>query len=281
MPPVQIQLKYYNLGMVFSTAVSLSDGPVQSHRLADVVADRIRELILVGDVKDEERLPPLDTLVEQFGVSAPTMREALRVLEAEGLITVQRGSVGGAVVQCPTPKTAAYTLALVLRSQGTEKGDVAEALLLLEPLCAMLCARRSNRKSKVVRELRKANASARSLLEGGEVVFNESMTDFHSVLVHRCGNDTLKLLTGALGSICMPDVRSWAVSSSAHGHYPTAKERMDALAEHERITDLIEAGDEAEVVVAMTAHAHVIHKHLFSGAEPQQPVDAQAVRRSR
>jgi GntR family transcriptional regulator, transcriptional repressor for pyruvate dehydrogenase complex len=267
--------------MVFSAAVSLSDGPVQSHRLADVVADRIRELILVGDVKDEERLPPLDSLVEQFGVSAPTMREALRILEAEGLITVQRGSIGGAVVRRPTPQTAAYTLALVLRSQGTQKGDVAEALLLLEPLCAMLSARRPNRKSKVVKELRKANARARALLEGGDVEFNESMTDFHTQLIDRCGNDTLKLLAGALGSICTPDVRNWATSSAAHGHYPAAGERLDALAEHEHITDLIEAGDEGEVVVAMTAHYRVIQKYLYSGAEPKEPVDSQAVRRSR
>ena len=124
-------------------------------RLADVVAGRIREMILRGDLEDGERLPPLETLLEQFGVSAPPMREALRILEAEGLAVVQRGRVGGAVVRRPDARTAAYTLAMVLSSQGTQKRDVGEGLALLEPLCAMLCARRSDRKSKVVRKLRK------------------------------------------------------------------------------------------------------------------------------
>ena len=273
-------MKPYNVDMVLTAAAPLSDGPVQSHRLADVVADRIRQLILVGDIKDEERLPPLDTLIAQFGVSAPTMREALRILEAEHLITVQRGSIGGSVVQRPTPKAAAYTLALVLRSQGTNKGDVAEALGLLEPLCAMLCARRRDRKSKVVRELRKANATARTLLESDDVAFNECMTEFHTLLVHRCGNDTLKLVVGALGSICMPDVRTWASSSSAHGHYPT-EERLPALAVHEHITDLIEAGDANEVTIAMMDHTGFVRKTIYGGPDSAQPVDPQAVRRNR
>ena len=266
--------------MVSLTNGQLSVGPVQSHRLADVVADRIRELILLGDLKDDERLPPLDSLLEQFGVSAPTMREGLRILEAEGLITVQRGSIGGAVVHRPTPKTAAYTLALVLRGQGTNKGDVAEALALLEPMCAMLCAHRSNRKT-IVRELRKVNAAGRALIDGEEFAFNECMTHFHTTLVHKCGNDTLKLLAGALGSICLPDVRTWAKSSSAHGHYPTGEQRLSAVEVHERITDLIDAGKELEVAVEMTAHARVTLKPLYGGSDPAQRVEIQSARVNR
>src|ERR1051325_366736 len=178
----------------------VSLGEIHLPRVADVVANRIRELILGGELKDGERLPPLDSLLQQFHVSAPSMREALRVLEAEGLILVQRGSVGGAIVQRPSPKTAAYTLALVLRSQGTQKGDVAEALGLLMPLCAMLCARRGDRKSKVVRDLSKAMNLARELVEGDEEEFNDALMDFHAMLVRSCGNDTLKLLARALGS---------------------------------------------------------------------------------
>ncbi len=103
-----------------------SDGRVQLQRAADVVADRIREQIVSGELADGERLPPLDLLLEEFGISGPSMREALRMLESEGLITVQRGSVGGAIVHRPSYKAAAYTMALVLRSRDTEVADVAE-----------------------------------------------------------------------------------------------------------------------------------------------------------
>ncbi|MEU9272983.1 GntR family transcriptional regulator [Streptomyces sp. NPDC048251] len=262
------------------SATSLTEGPAQPNRLPDVVAGRIRELILLGELKDDERLPPLEGLLTQFGVSAPTMREALRILETEGLIKVQRGSIGGALVRRPTPQTAAYTLALVLRSQGTDKGDVVEALSLLEPLCAMQCARLTNRKSTVVRELRKLNAASRALLDGDELAFNDTMTRFHTTLVQRCGSDTLKLLTGALGSICLADVRTWVKSTSAHGHYPTAVERLPSIEVHERITDLIYAGEDSEVAAEMTAHAQVTRKHIYGGGDLTELVDPRTVRRS-
>jgi GntR family transcriptional regulator, transcriptional repressor for pyruvate dehydrogenase complex len=255
----------------------MADGQTHLPRLANVVAERIRELILLGDLKDGERLPPLDTMLEQFGVSAPSMREALRILEAEGLVVVQRGSIGGALVKRPTAKTAAYTLALVLRSQGTQKGDVAEAIAVLEPLCATLCARRTDRKTKVVRELRKLNAAARKLLDGDELAFNETMLEFHRMLVRRAGNDTVTLLTRSLGYIWAADVRAWVTSTAAHGHYPTPEGRLPEVECHERITDLIEAGDVEGVAQAMTEHLDVGRVYR-EGIDPDQRVDPQAVR---
>jgi GntR family transcriptional repressor for pyruvate dehydrogenase complex len=259
---------------------SLGDGQVRLPRLADVVAERIRELILLGELKDGERLPPLESLLEQFGVSAPSMREALRILEAEGLIEVQRGSIGGAVVHRPNPKTAAFAIALALRSQGTQKSDVAEALALLAPLCAMLCARRPDRKSKVVRELRKANKEARRLLDGDEMAYNEAMMDFHATLVRQCGNDSLSLLTRALGSIWIADVRAWVRSISARGRYPTPAERVAELELHERITDLIDAGDDVKVAALMTEHVDVTRMYREE-VDPTERVDPKAVRLSR
>lgn len=258
---------------------SLSQGHAQANRLPDVVADRIRELILTGELDDGQRLPPLEGLLQQFGVSAPTMREALRILEAEGLIRVQRGSIGGAIVRRPTSETAAYTLAVVLRSHDTSKGDVGEALSLLEPLCAMLCARLRNRKSQVVRELRKINADARALIDGDELAFNETMINFHTTLVQRCGNDTLRLLTGALGSICLSDVRTWAKATSAHGDYPTANKRLTSVEIHEQITDLIYAGKDLEVERAMANHIQGSRKFLYGEDDPTQPIDPRAVKR--
>jgi DNA-binding FadR family transcriptional regulator len=247
-------------------------------RLADEVAEQIREQILQGALKDGERLPPLEALLKQFGVSAPPMREALRILEAEGLVVVQRGSIGGAVVCRPDAKTAAYTVALVLRSQGTQKLDVAEALALLEPICAKLCARRADRKSKVVRELRRLNGAARALVDGNELAFNDTMAEFHFTLVRRCGNDTLTLLVGVLESIWRADLLSWARSTSADGNYPTRKERLAAIELHERVTNLIEAGEDLKVASVMTAHVDIKRWVYRDGVDSTQRVDPQAVR---
>src|SRR5262245_47255365 len=88
--------------MTFLGPVPLSDAPVQVPRAADLAAAGIRELIVTGELVDGERLPPLESLVDEYGISGPSMREALRILESEGLITVQRGKIGGAIVHRPS-----------------------------------------------------------------------------------------------------------------------------------------------------------------------------------
>jgi DNA-binding FadR family transcriptional regulator len=239
------------------------------------VASQIRELILLGELEDGARLPPLERLLEQFGVSAPTMREALRILEAEGLIAVQRGGIGGALIQRPSPREAAYTLALVLRSLGTERRDVALAVTMLEPLCAQLCARRPDRKANVARELREVSNAAREVLDDA-VAFNEQMLEFHRAVVRLSGNDTLTLVTRALEDITLADLHDWVVEHAAHGDYPTEAERAAAIETHERIIELIDAGDEAGAARAMADH--IAGRTVF---DDDRRVDPQAVRQHR
>jgi DNA-binding FadR family transcriptional regulator len=254
---------------------SLSVARAHAPRLADVVASQIRELILLGELEDGARLPPLERLLEQFGVSAPTMREALRILEAEGLIAVQRGGIGGALIQRPSPREAAYTLALVLRSLGTERRDVALAVTMLEPLCAQLCARRPDRKANVARELREVSNAAREVLDDA-VAFNEQMLEFHRAVVRLSGNDTLTLVTRALEDITLADLHDWVVEHAAHGDYPTEAERAAAIETHERIIELIDAGDEAGAARAMADH--IAGRTVF---DDDRRVDPQAVRQHR
>ena len=263
------------------TRTPIADRRVHLPRVADVVADRIRELIVTGELGDGERLPRLEVMLEEFGVSGPSMREALRMLESEGLITVQRGSIGGAVVHRPDAKTAAFTLAMVLRSRGAELGDVFETMALLEPVCGMLCARRTDRKKTVVRELRKINTKARGLIDGGDdIAWNETMTSFHKTVVQRCGNEALTLLVGVLESILLVNVRAWAEASSAHGTYPTRAVKLKNLECHEELCDLIDAGKDSEVARKMTDHIdgylQIIYKS--GGINPAQRVNADDIR---
>jgi GntR family transcriptional repressor for pyruvate dehydrogenase complex len=260
--------------------LALAKGPVRVSRVADVVADRIRDLIIDGTLADGDRLPPLDALLEEFSISGPSMREALRVLESEGLITVKRGSVGGSVVHRPEAETAAYTMALVLRSRGTQLHDVFDALALLEPMCAMLCARRADRKKAVVPELRKVNKASRGLIDGEGLAFSESMMAFHKTVVQRCGNDTVTLMTGILESIWLVNERTWAKATSARGELFSGEQKLQALEFHEEICRLIDSGKDHEVEQAMTEHNDV---GLIYGEwiDPSQRVDAQAIRQSR
>ena len=76
-------------------------------KMAELIGDVLRRQIVHGDLKEGDALPSEAVLMEQFGVSRPTLREAFRVLESESLITIRRGAHGGARVKSPDQKIAA------------------------------------------------------------------------------------------------------------------------------------------------------------------------------
>ena len=96
------------------------------------IADELRHLIVSGELSEGDSLGHESDLVERFGVSRPSLREALRILEAEGLITVVRGVLGGVVVHEPDERMTARTAAVVLQSRGVSLADVYDARSLLE-----------------------------------------------------------------------------------------------------------------------------------------------------
>src|SRR6202165_2853661 len=92
-------------------------------RLAELVAESLRLRITSGVLQEGDLLPKLEELIEEFQVSKPSLREALRILETEGLITVRRGNVGGAIVHAPGRQDAGYTIGAVLDSRAGPLGD--------------------------------------------------------------------------------------------------------------------------------------------------------------
>ncbi|HTF08928.1 MAG TPA: GntR family transcriptional regulator [Asanoa sp.] len=161
-------------------------------KLGEMVAGVIRQRILDGEWRDGQLLPNQDALVAEFRVSRPSIREAMRILEAEGLITVRRGNVGGAVVHRPEARHVAYAMAMVLESRGVTLDDVGVAMGQLEATSAGLCASRKDRARKVVPQLRRHNTAAEKAMDD-PMAFVRATSDFHSSLVELCGNDTLRL----------------------------------------------------------------------------------------
>src|SRR6201996_638958 len=106
---------------------------VRPPRVAEIVAESLRSRILSGTRSDGDLLPKQEELIAEYGVSPPAIREAFRILETEGLITVLRGNVGGAIVHLPQSTTAAYMMGLVLQSRGVPLADVAQGMCRLEP----------------------------------------------------------------------------------------------------------------------------------------------------
>lgn len=250
--------------------------PVRFQRLAEQVADDLRNRILLGDLGESSGLPVEEVLRAQYPVSKPTLREAMRVLEAEGLVTVRRGSVGGAVVHRPTASNVAYTLGLVLASRRVDIADVGTALRAVEPSCAAACAQRPDRAETVLPELQRIHDESMQLVDDLVAVTTASRL-FHETIVDRCGNESLSILAGALEAVWSTHEATWAHRMTEVESIPR-DERIAALEEHQGLIDLIATGD-AEGAWRHAA-AHLLTSQTYPGGGHANLVEPDSIRRS-
>lgn len=238
-------------------------------RVAEIVASSLRARILSGALPDGAMLPKQEDLLNEFGVSPPCIREAFRILETEGLVTVIRGNVGGAIVHVPHAGTAAYMLGLVLQSRGVSLYDLLNGMRLLEPACAGEAAQRPDRATTVLPKLR-ANINACAQAVDDPAAFISLARAFHVELVSNCGNETMSLVVGALERLWTVQMEALAVDRSNHGSFSDRAVRQSLLSEHERIYRAIEDGD-------ASAAERAIREHFSGGAERRHGFDTSVV----
>jgi DNA-binding FadR family transcriptional regulator len=242
--------------------------PLRTPRVAEAVAAHLRLRILEGELADGAELPPEAVLLQQYPASRPSLREAFRILETEGLLTVRRGKVGGFIVRSPTPDTAAYHMGLLLHSRAIPMPDLAAARNLLEPWCAEQAALRPDR-AGVAARLRKVNEAAAERVEDGPA-FTEAAGSFHEALVDAAGNQTLRIFAGMMEAIWSVQERGWARKAADESSYPNITLRRSVLKAHDAITDAIEAGD-AELAGKLT-RSHLAASQLYVASEDAGPV---------
>ncbi|WP_055480037.1 FCD domain-containing protein [Sphaerimonospora mesophila] len=227
-------------------------------RLAEIVAAKLRDDILEGRLTEGDSLPRQEHLFTEFRVSLPAVREAMRILETEGLVSVRRGNVGGAVVHLPTPQRIARTISMVLQTRRTTMADVSGALLHLEPTCVALCAERPDRAETTVPELRQVIAEQHEVLDDPKQYAMKARR-FHEKIVETCGNETMIVIIGSLETIWTAHESTvWleaSLNEQAAPDSPVARKSLRAaLRDHEKIVDAIEAGDSAAAVRLASAH---------------------------
>lgn len=215
---------------------------LRSPSLVQLAADAIRRMILAGELTEGERLIE-DRLTEQLGISRPPLREALRVLEQEGLIVTRprRGSMVATltdqdVFEILTLRTALERLAIELgvpvRDPGRFK-NAQEALLEMET-----CAAAEDRGSLVQAGYR-----------------------FHSALVALAGH---RRLIEAYASVQQQLLLCMARNLYAREHY--YEDLNEHVARHRKLLDLVEAGDPAAVLAELAVHGERSFSELQSSA---------------
>jgi DNA-binding FadR family transcriptional regulator len=203
-------------------------------RASSSIADQIRGAIVGGRLSEGERLPPERELAEQFGVSRVTVRDALRALEAMGLIEVRVGARGGAFVTVPTGSVVGQTMSDMMLMQALTPEDIVEARLVVElGTVTLACARATDADVVRLREL-----SDRAEAELAATTYTRELSwDFHALLAQLAHNAALEGVTHSFRStLSMNPIRR---RETGGGHAKTVDEHkliLDAIARRDAVS---------------------------------------------
>ncbi|MEM0946310.1 MAG: GntR family transcriptional regulator [Pseudomonadota bacterium] len=164
------------------------------------IAKSIRDAIISGDLIVDDRLPSEQELAEQFNVSRPTIREALKRLAAQALIRTQRGAFGGAFVRRLSYEDARkqhITTSTLLLSMNDISFDTAcQARYAMERSCVSLVTKN---RTQAHLEAMSRELEVQQLPDLSDEAFCASDVGFHRALVDGCGNPVLSYqMAGAI-----------------------------------------------------------------------------------
>ena len=232
--------------------------PVVRQSLSDRLAKRIRALIQSGEYKEGDRLPPIMEMARRFGVGHPTVREALKKLEAMGVIEIRHGSGvyvtrdRDVLVLASPDYSGTLTKKLLL--------DLIEARKPIELQTTALAAR--NLTDEHCQEMRRLLTTAEENLANDEVLTSANMA-FHQQIALASGNAVLAQLLDVLQELFVGEQR---LILGIFGS------RQRDHAEHLGILEALEQRKESLAVERMKLHLEGVHEVLQRWDPEQHPV---------
>src|ERR1700730_17641646 len=225
------------------SAIRLS--PMEVPKASDVLANELRERILTGEFVEGVALPPERELVVQTQMSRATVREALRILEVQGLVRIKTGRSGGAFVQRPGGESVASSVSLLIRGRQVRMAALLETREAIEPACAQLAAK--YRTDDDLARLDQANDAISAATES-RAAFLQANVDWHVAVAIASHNE---LLIGFM----LPLSRA-IYASTDNQAFVDAEVRSTTGRAHQSITRAIRAGDPEAAVRRMKRHVH-------------------------
>lgn len=246
---------------------------LRAPKTAELIATHLRRQIVRGELPPGRTLPPEVQLMEQYGVSRPTLREAFRILEAETLIRVRRGSRGGAQVVAPDVSVAARYVGLLLQVQGTTINDVYQARMISEPPCARLLAEVRTKQdiadlNDVVDQL-KAEVAAEDTFVPDPDKWSSLTYRFHQLILERCGNRTLAIQGAVLQDIVATHLRT---RIQGYGRNDTPERFRRVISSFKKLIRLVESGNGAAAEKHWHSHMEAAAHYLLKDDLKTKPV---------
>jgi GntR family transcriptional regulator, transcriptional repressor for pyruvate dehydrogenase complex len=238
-------------GKTYATKVwEAAQGTIPPQRTFEQIVELITVRLHAKQLKPGDRLPPERVLAGHLKVGRPAVREAYRALELVGIVVVRQGKHGGAFVRDSEQRSVTQTLEALIRVDGTDLAELAEARLALEGAMIELAARRRNPKD--LARLRACTDDAVSLSRQGITATDENLR-FHVLLGEMSGNSVLQLL---LRSVL--DLLRMAITSLT----PEAETSLEVAEDHYKIIDALEARDCVRARKLIEQHIRICNRAL-------------------
>lgn len=215
--------------------------------LVSQVADAIDELIVDEGLRPGALLPAVSELAARFGVNRLVVREAMRAVEARGLIVARQGKRAMVVALHAAPLMDFFALA-VRRDPDTVL-ELLEVRRAIEVHIASLAATRIEQVDPaLLTDMEQSVATMRSA-EAGSVEFVEADVHFHEVLAHAADNRLLRFLVEGLGEALRA-----GREASASGHRARGGDPYEAVQRHRDVLARVRAGDAGGAACEMARH---------------------------
>jgi DNA-binding FadR family transcriptional regulator len=181
--------------------IRMNGGALRSLKTSESVARDIVHDIVAAGLKEGERLPGEAAMLEQYGVSRESLREGLRLLEVQGLISLRRGPGGGPIVGSVDPANLGRVSSLYYHLAGATYAELFEAWVVAETMIAELAAHNPDREAVRTALAPYVNAADEDTPDVSIDEFVSSHGEFHVVLASLTRNKVLQLSLTVTGQI--------------------------------------------------------------------------------
>lgn len=217
--------------------------PIVVPKTSDVLARELRRRILSGALPPGASLPPERDLVAQTGLSRSSVREALRILEAESLVTTKPGRFGGSVANQPGDESLRRSLSMFVHGRGITLLALMQTREAVEPSLAALAAQ--NRTEEELQQLVEATESVEKAFDDTPLFLRENV-NWHLAIATASHNDLLRATMASIANL--------VYKATAMENFATEEVRKQVVQAHRRILEGIAAKDAEAARRRMARH---------------------------
>lgn len=216
---------------------------VRVSRASQDIVQQIKTKIFAGNLAPGDRLPSEKELAEQFGLSRITVRDALHVLESQGLVFIKVGAGGGAFITDPSTQSTNELLTDLLRLQRTSTRELVEARLVIETSIITFASERAT--AADLAAMQKSIDAARAGRAAGDPHFTPHSVEFHIALAKAAQNQVLLFTINSFRTLFYETLEKLL---------PDEAMALRAIEDHQEVLDAIIAHDAARARQVMREH---------------------------